>query len=37
VIKDRIIEFSERYGVTYFTVSEDFAWQLGDLVGDLSQ
>ncbi len=36
-IKDRITEFTERYGVSYFTVSEDFAWQLGDLVGDLSR
>ena len=35
-IKDRILELRERYGLSYFTVSEDFAWQLGDLVADLS-
>jgi probable F420-dependent oxidoreductase len=35
-VKDRILELHERFGVSYFTLSEDFAWQLGDLVAELS-
>ena len=35
-IKDRLVELNERYGVSYFTLSEDFAWQLSDVVAELS-
>jgi probable F420-dependent oxidoreductase len=34
-IKDRIVEFHERYGISYFTLSEDFAWEVGNIVGEL--
>jgi probable F420-dependent oxidoreductase len=35
-VKDRIVQLHEEFGVSYFTVSEDFGWQLGDLVAELS-
>jgi len=35
-IKDRIVELNERYGVSYFTLSEDFAWEASEVVADLS-
>ena len=35
-VKDRILQLHEQFGVSYFTLSEDFAWQLGDLVAELS-
>jgi probable F420-dependent oxidoreductase len=34
-IRDRILELHERFGISYFTLSEDFAWQMGALVGEL--
>jgi hypothetical protein len=34
-VKDRIVQLHEEFGVSYFTVSEDFAWQLGDHVAEL--
>jgi hypothetical protein len=34
-VKDRILQLHEQFGVSYFTLSEDFAWQLGDLVAEL--
>jgi probable F420-dependent oxidoreductase len=35
-IKDRIVELNERYGVSYFTLSEEFAWSISDVVAELS-
>jgi probable F420-dependent oxidoreductase len=34
-IRDRIVELHEQYGISYFTLSEDFAWQLSTIVGEL--
>jgi probable F420-dependent oxidoreductase len=34
-IRDRIVELHERYGISYFTLSEDFGWQVGSVVADL--
>jgi hypothetical protein len=34
-IRDRVLELHERFGISYFTLSEDFAWQVSDLVGEL--
>jgi probable F420-dependent oxidoreductase len=34
-IRDRIVELHEQYGVSYFTLSENFAWQVSDLVAEL--
>jgi len=35
-IRDRVVELAEVYGASYFTVSEDFGWDISGLVGDLS-
>ena len=35
-VKDRLLQLHEQFGVSYFTLSEDFAWQLGDLIAELS-
>lgn len=35
-IKDRLVELNERYGVSYFTLSEDFAWAVRSMIGDLA-
>jgi probable F420-dependent oxidoreductase len=34
-IRDRVTELRERFGVSYLTLSEDFAWQAADALGDL--
>jgi probable F420-dependent oxidoreductase len=34
-IRDRVAELHERFGISYFTLSEDFAWQVSDLVGEM--
>ena len=36
-IKDHVREIHERYGVSYFTVSEDLAWQIAPIVSELSE
>jgi hypothetical protein len=35
-IRDHLTAVRERYGVTYFTVSEDLAWEIAPLVAELS-
>lgn len=35
-IRDRVVELAEAYGATYFTVSEDFGWDMAGMVGELS-
>jgi probable F420-dependent oxidoreductase len=35
-IKDHVIEVHERYGISYFTVSEDLAWKVAPVVGALN-
>jgi hypothetical protein len=35
-IKDHLFEIRERFGVSYITLSEDFAWQLAPIIGDLA-
>jgi len=35
-VKDHVLEVNERYGISYFTVSEDLAWQVAPAVGELS-
>jgi probable F420-dependent oxidoreductase len=35
-IKDHLRSVSERYGVSYFTVSEDLAWQIAPVVAELA-
>jgi hypothetical protein len=36
-IRDHILEVHERHGISYFTVSEDLAWQVAPLVAELSR
>jgi probable F420-dependent oxidoreductase len=35
-IRDHVLQIRERYGISYFTVSEDLAWQVAPIVGELS-
>jgi len=35
-IRDQLVEVHERYGISYFTLSEDLAWQIAPVVGQLS-
>jgi probable F420-dependent oxidoreductase len=35
-IRDRVAELKDRCGVSYFTLSEGFAWEVAEVVGDLS-
>jgi probable F420-dependent oxidoreductase len=35
-IKDRIVELNERYGFSYFTLSEDFAWAIHSVIEDVN-
>ena len=36
-VKDHLVGLHERYGVGYVTVSEDLAWQVAPVVGDLAR
>ena len=36
-VKDRVVELAERYGISYFTLSEDFGWDVSRLVEELSE
>jgi probable F420-dependent oxidoreductase len=35
-IRDHLVEIRERFGVSYITLSEDFAWQLAPIIEDLT-
>jgi probable F420-dependent oxidoreductase len=35
-VRDHFLEISERYGITYFTVSDASAWKLAPIIGELS-
>ena len=35
-IRDHLLEVNERYGISYFTVSEDLAWQVAPVVSELA-
>ena len=35
-VRDHLLGLHDRYGVSYFTVSEDLAWQVAPLVGELA-
>jgi len=35
-VRDHLIEINERYGLTYFTVSDAMAWQLAPVISELS-
>jgi probable F420-dependent oxidoreductase len=37
MVRDQIIEVAERYGVGYVTVSENLAWPIAEVVGELSR
>jgi probable F420-dependent oxidoreductase len=34
-IKDKLLSIHERFGVSYFTISEELAWQIGPIVTEL--
>jgi probable F420-dependent oxidoreductase len=36
-IKDHVLDIHARYGISYFTVSEDLAWQIAPVVAELHQ
>jgi probable F420-dependent oxidoreductase len=36
-IRDHMLEVHERYGISYFTVSEDLAWKVAPVVEELSR
>jgi probable F420-dependent oxidoreductase len=36
-IRDHVLEVHERYGISYFTVSEDLAWKVAPVVEELSR
>ena len=36
-VRDHLIEINERYGISYFTVSDAMAWKLAPVISDLSR
>ena len=35
-IKDRLLSIHERFGISYFTISEDLAWQIAPIISELA-
>ncbi len=35
-IRDHLLDVHDRYGISYFTVSEDLAWKIAPVVEELS-
>jgi probable F420-dependent oxidoreductase len=35
-MKDHLVEIRERYGISYFTISEDLAWRIAPIITELS-